>query len=44
MENKIWEKKCYKYVIFGVDQIKKTNIVRAKKEMAISCYNLITIF
>lgn len=32
MENKIWEKQCYKYVVFGVDQIKKLTKLDLKKK------------
>jgi len=32
MENKIWEKQCYKYVVFGVDQVRKLTSFELKKK------------
>lgn len=32
MENKVWEKQCYKYVVFGVDQVKKLTSSELKRK------------
>jgi hypothetical protein len=32
MENKIWEKQCYKYVVFGVDQVRKLTSSELKRK------------
>lgn len=32
VENKIWEKQCYKYVVFGVDQVRKLTQFELKKK------------
>ena len=32
MKNKIWEKQCYKYVVFGVEQVKKLTSLELKKK------------
>ncbi|MFX0104382.1 MAG: C-GCAxxG-C-C family protein [Candidatus Hodarchaeota archaeon] len=34
LSNKVWEKKCYKYVIFALDQIRKLMVFELKNKWA----------
>lgn len=34
LNNKVWEKQCYKYVIFAIDQIRKLTASELKKKWA----------